>query len=71
MAKVKDGWHKFYDYKVLVENGMVVCGIDGEGVNQKTVYPYRPCKTGGWYCDQTMTLDAFRAAWLRDTANLF
>jgi hypothetical protein len=56
---------------VLVENGMVVCGIDGEGVNQKTVYPYRPCKTGGWYCDQTMTLDAFRAAWLRDKANLF
>lgn len=67
--KYADGWHTICGHRVYVENNMVKRGISSDG--QKTVYPYRPCKTGGWYCDQTMSVAAFRSAWYRDTVNLW
>ena len=73
MAKVKDGWHKFYGYKVWLEDGKVKRAYDPEAneYDQKTLFPYREGKHGGYDLDQGMSLETFRSAWNRGTAYLF
>jgi hypothetical protein len=70
MKKVSDGWHRILGYNVYVEHGRIKYGVDGQGWKEKTVYPYRACRTGGWDIDQHMSIDAFRAAVNRETADM-
>ena len=69
---LKDGWHKFYGYKVWLEGGKVKRAYDPEaGYDMKTLYPYREGKHGGYDLDQDMSLETFMSAWNRGTAYLF
>lgn len=71
--KVKDGWHTICGYEVYVEDGKVRRGIATVSGNQTTIYPYRwlgkpyNCYTS----DPYMSVDAFRSAVNRGTAQMF
>lgn len=49
-TKWTDGWHDVEGstLRYYIEDGMFVRGTSGEGFNIRTVYPYLPCKTGGY-----------------------
>lgn len=62
---IKDGWHVIAGYRVYVENGCVQHGLTSDG--QRTTWPYRKSKYGGWDNDKGLTVDAFRAGVARGT----
>ena len=69
--KVADGWHKVYQYDVMVEDGVVTHATDQN--HTKTVYPYRSCLWGGWnriYKEEKLTLGALRSGMRRGTIAL-
>jgi len=69
--KIKDGWHQICGYTVLVEGGMIVRGIIGDGLNQVPAYVYRLDRNGhGWNNEGKITVDAFRAGVRRGTIEL-
>lgn len=70
MKKVKDGWHIIAGKKVYTEDGFIVRGITGVGLQVKTVYPYRAGKNGGWDLWEYMTPDAFRRKLKAGTAKM-
>lgn len=54
-------WRKFYGLKIAVdaETGVVWRGISADG--QRTIYPYEPCKYGGWdNCGGFYTVEQLR-----------
>lgn len=54
-TKWTDGWHEYSEnFKYLVEDGVFKRGVLGRGNDQKPVYPYRHCPTGGYDIDQTL-----------------
>lgn len=64
---IKDGWHKVYNYDVMIEDGIVLYGCDKD--HTKTVYPYR-ASCGGWnrvYKEEKLTLNALRNGCRRGT----
>lgn len=63
--KVKDGWHKMYDYEVYVENGVVIYAI----LFGEIRYPYRWNDKLRCWCYESgyNSLEAVRAGYLRDT----
>lgn len=68
----KDGWHTVKGYDVYVEDGKVVRGTAGEGVNYRTVYPYIAAEGGGWVnASKTLTLSALRKHLNKRTAKFF
>lgn len=71
MKKISDGWHTISGYTVYVEDGKVIRGILGEGNAQRTAYPYRRARHGGWDNDSGLTVSAFRAGVARGTIQMF
>lgn len=67
MKKNKDGWHVIYGYRVYVEDSCILRGIIGDGNSQRTSYPYRISKYGGWNNCAGLSVNAFRAGVKRDT----
>lgn len=71
--KVKDGWHTICGYSVWVEDGKVRRGVAEVNGERCAVYPYRwlgkphNCFTS----DPYMSVDAFRSAVRRGTAQMF
>jgi len=66
MAKtIRDGWHEIAGYRVYVESGRIKHGITQDG--QRTTWPYRKSKDGGWDNEAGLTVDAFRAGVNRGT----
>lgn len=63
-----DGWHKIKGYDVYIEGGRIIRGLSSDG--QKTTYPYRKCKTGGWDNVSGISINAFRAGWRRGTIDM-
>lgn len=70
MKKILDGWHIILGYKVYVKHGCIMRGILGEGNAQKTAYPYRVSKYGGWDNCSGLSVDAFRAGVKRETITM-
>ena len=69
MIKITDGWHKVYNYDVMVEDGIVSHATDGT----KPLYPYRKSIWGGWnriYKEENLTLGALRSGMRRGTISL-
>lgn len=73
MKTVKDGWHKVYDFEVLVENGKIIhiLGYNSQGIWAKLNpywsagrYEYTSASLHG------MTLDEFRGYVRRKTIYL-
>lgn len=60
----KGKWITVYGIDTWTEDGK----IKRAKRDDKTVYPYRASRFGGWSLDQDMTPDAFRAAYRRGTA---
>ena len=58
MKAIKDGWHTIYGIDAYIENGCVKRGLSSDG--QRTIYPYKAAKSGGWDLDQYMSVDYFR-----------
>jgi hypothetical protein len=56
---IKDGWHTVKGFEVYVEDGHIIRGTSGEGVNYKTTYPYRSAREGGWEKGEP-TVSAFK-----------
>lgn len=46
MKKVKDGWHKVYEYDVWVENGWATRARSSDG--QRPLHIYKVAKDGGY-----------------------
>lgn len=65
---ISDGWHMAAGYKVYVEDGKILRGILGDGCNQRTAYPYRESKYGGYTECIGITVAAFCSAARRGTA---
>lgn len=59
---MKDGWHIIYGYDVYVEDGKIIRGTLGKGLNYRTAYPYKHFRgQEGWYNVAGMlTISAFR-----------
>lgn len=68
--KVSNGWHSLCGYDVYVEDGYVLRGVQGDGVNMKTTYPYRLCRKGGWDNACGISVSAFRSACRRGTVRM-
>ena len=66
MKKIRDGWHKIAGYTVWVENGFITRGKH----DNRPVYVYRACRTGGWDNEERITPDAFRAGVNRGTIKM-
>lgn len=71
MKRILDGWHIISGYRVYVEDGRVLRGILGNGNSQRTAYPYRACRTGGWDNVSGLSVDAFRAGVRRGSISMF
>jgi hypothetical protein len=69
MLKIKDGWHMIQGHDVYVENGIVKRGITADG--QRPVYPYTPCKYGGYETNTWLSVAAFAARCKRGTVKMF
>lgn len=67
---VKDGWHTIMGYSVYVEDGRVLRGILGEGNAQRTAFPFRKSKSGGWDNDAGLSVDAFKAGMKRGSIEM-
>ncbi len=67
MANIKNGWHDIAGYRVWVEDGRVLRGLNLDG--DKTTYPYR-WNGDGWTNDAGLTVNAFRAGVKRDTIKM-
>lgn len=63
-----DGWHKIKGYDVYIEGGRIIRGLSADG--QKTTYPYRKCRSGGWDNVSGISINAFRAGWRRGTIDM-
>ena len=59
------GWKKILGDSLYLEDGIVKRGVSR--CSDRTTYPYRVCKDGGWDQDQDMTESAYRAAVKRGT----
>ena len=69
--KVADGWHKVYNYDVMVEEGIVSHAIDEDGT--RPLYPYRVGLGGTLnliYQEEKLTLNALRSGLRRGTISL-
>lgn len=66
---MKDGWHKICGYDVYVENDRVLRGTKANGT--LPAYVYRSCKTGGWYSNGGITVNAFRSGVRRGSIRMF
>ena len=71
--KVKDGWHTICGHSVLVEDGKVRRGVAEVNGERNAVYPYRWSGKphNCFVSDQNMSVDAFRSAVKRGTAQMF
>ena len=67
---MKNGWHQVLGYTVYVEDNLVLRGILGSGNAQRTAYPYRADRNGGWNNCSGLTVSAFRAGVARGTITL-
>lgn len=68
---IKDGWHKVYNYDVMIEDEIVSYACDKD--HTKTLYPYRKSLWGGWnriYKEEKLTLSALRNGMNRGTIAL-
>ena len=68
---IKDGWHKVYNYDVMIEDGVVIHATDEDCT--RTLYPYRKSLWGGWnriYKEEKLTLSALRNGMNRGTIAL-
>lgn len=61
MRKYRDGWHKIAGHTIYVEDGMVKRGICGPSWSPVPCYPYRWSRKLHCWCNENMTVDAFRA----------
>ena len=71
MKIVKDGWHKVYNYDVMIDEGVVNHATDGD--HTRTLFPYRSALGGGWdliYKQEKLTLNALRCGLRRGTIAL-
>lgn len=69
--KVADGWHKVYNYDVMIEDGIVSHATDED--HTRTLYPYRSTLWGGMnriYKEEKLTLNALRSGLRRGTIAL-
>lgn len=72
MKRYKDGWHKIAGYEVYMEDGYIVRGTLGTGVNYRSAYVYRWCGApyNAWVREDSISPDAFRAAVKRGTVKM-
>lgn len=70
MNKTVDGWHRVYNYYVMVEDGMVSHATDKDCT--RTLYPYRSNLWGmeRIYKEEKLTLNALRSGLRRGTIAL-
>ena len=61
MSKYQDGWHKIAGYTIYVESGRVMRGVRGPAWSPVPSYPYRWSRKLNCWCNESMTVDAFRA----------
>lgn len=69
--KVSDGWHRVYNYDVMIEDGAVTHATDED--HTRTLYPYRSALWDGWnriYKEEKLTLNALRSGLRRGTITL-
>ena len=65
---IADGWHKVYNYDVMIEDGTVSHATDEACT--RTLYPYRLTLWGGMnriYKEEKLTLNALRSGIRRGT----
>lgn len=69
MSKYQDGWHKIAGYTIHVENGRVSRGVEHRAgsVIWRPTFPYRWNDKLRCWCNESMTVDAFRAGVRRGT----
>lgn len=65
---VKPGWHHVCGCDIYVEDGCIVRGKSADG--QKTTYPYRKCRSGGWDIATGISVGAFRLGVQRGTIDM-
>lgn len=66
---MKDGWHKFYEYEVYIEDGRVMRATDKDST--RTLFPYSDTrKYGVVNISGEYTLKEFRDAYRRGNAIL-
>lgn len=65
---VKPGWHHVCGCDIYVEDGCIVRGKSADG--QKTTYPYRKSRAGGWDIATGILVGAFRLGVQRGTIDM-
>ena len=65
--KKRDGWHKISGgkYEYYVEDGKVLRGVCGSGLDQAPVYPYKRCRQGGYYLAVGVKVSTFLSGFYR------
>ena len=70
MARHIDGWHTISGYDCYMEDGRVLRAKIGKGSDQRTGYPYRRTRDGGWTEAVGVSPDTLRAGLARGTYNI-
>lgn len=60
---MKDGWHVICGCDVYVEDGRIIRAK----ILGKAAWMYRKCKDGGWDCEESISVSAFRSGFNRGT----
>lgn len=66
-----DGWITVNGYDVYVEGGIVKRAMPPDGMEIKTLYPYRAQRSGGWWKENGLSVSALRSGMKRGTIRFF
>ena len=67
---IKDGWHTICGNRILVQDGFIRYGVEGEGFAFRMSYACRYLKHIGWVRTVNLTPAAFRSGIKRGTIKM-